>query len=233
METFAILAFIAVGAGLWWIFSWIRIRRVRSVAEDLGLEFQPTVSLLEELDGCGLMINNGDHQKCLNCFGGEAEDIQFCVFEYQYTQWMGRQQKLYSTTVAYINLSQIGLPDFHVQPKSKLGGLLGGNLINTIKLEPGFSNAFNISAIQPTEVRSMFTDELKNWFHLNRLEIEVYKGKVLIYRFGKTVPYGELKQFLNCSLEMMMILQNAKENPVAEFPYLPRIPTPEELSAQV
>lgn len=225
MDLIFVVAFIGIGAATVAAIHHFRRKQVARVAEELGLEFQPKVEMLGELQGFELLVNRGRNQKFVNCFGGEADNTQFKVFEYTYVTGFGRSTKYHSQTVGYIDLSHWELPEFHVQPKSVFSKVFGGPPVNTIEIDPAFSLNFYTSCLEPPKVRPFFTEDVKYAMTMQNCSVESCRGRLLVYRFGKTVAHAQLKQFLTNSLDIMMKLDAARTNPaplpVLEMPVAP------------
>lgn len=213
MKLAFIVAILIVGCAISAAVNFYRRLKVKGVAQELGLEFLPKVEIKGELDGCDLFMNSGYAHKFINCFGGQADEIEFKIFEYRYTIGSGKRQKVHSQTVTFIQLPHLELPDFQVKSKGFFGKWFGQPL-NTFDVDDAaFANRYWTCGTKSVPARGMFTDEVKALIQSRGWSVEVSRGRLLVYRPGKTVRHAQLKDFLTDSLQFMAHLESALENP--------------------
>ncbi|MEM7456001.1 MAG: hypothetical protein AAF456_16750 [Planctomycetota bacterium] len=217
MNSILVVSIVALALGIA-AYNYWRQKKVREVAEGLGLAFLPQAEILAELAGSELTNNSGHSRKCVNCFGGDADGISFKVFEYQFWTGYGRNQVKHSQTICKVDLGNSEIADFTLHPKSMIGNLFKP-VVNKMSVDPAFDGSFNVSSVEPLKARPVFTDSVKRLIQLNRWTVESCRGRLMIYRDRKTIGHRQLKQFLTDSLELMTLLEEASRTPAsAVFP---------------
>ncbi len=219
---FVVIAVVG-GAILVGAINYFRRKKVMAVAEELGLEFQPTCNLHNQLKGCELFSHRGHSEKSVNCFGGAAGGVHFAIFEYQYSLGYGKQRRQHSQTVCYIDVKQHDIPDFSVQNKSFFNKMFSSAPANNIEVSPDFTERFFLTCLEPRRVRPLFNEEVRRMMLLNSQSVECDKGRLLTYRSGKTVSHADLKDFLKEGLELMLALNAANNCDSAEQHGLPLV----------
>ena len=78
--------------------------------------------LLEQINSFELM-NRGHDARIKNIMvrGHEMDDVQECLFDFQYDSGSGENETTHKTSVIFLNSKSLLLPTFFMRPKNKLG----------------------------------------------------------------------------------------------------------------
>lgn len=180
-----------------------------AVAEELGLEFLPHVDMLQELSGSDLSDSAGPNKQCINCLGGQENELQYKVFQFDFTTGHGKNMEIHRQTVACIELGHSFMADFQVKTKGFFDKLFGAPT-NTFEMDDlAFSKTYWTCSTEPTRARNLLSAEVMAWIHAHDWSVESNKGRLLIYKPRWIVDASRMKSFIDDSMRLVTMLEEA------------------------
>jgi hypothetical protein len=206
-----IIAIPIAGILLYAGFDFYSIRRrsaaIKRWAEQKGLAFCPTKenSFLDQLSWVQL-FSKGHIKKIKNLIRGEMDEMEFSIFDYEYTVLSKRSDMRSSVnTVFLVHLPKIGLPVFSLWPRSlyrKVAGKQGAQELSfegreaCFQSDLPFSKNYLLYGKDEAALRRIFSDRLLGWLGEHRgLRIEGADQRLIMYFPGKRVKAKALPTF--------------------------------------
>ncbi|MFT7121760.1 MAG: hypothetical protein ACJAZ9_001946 [Neolewinella sp.] len=145
-------------------------------------------------------------------------DFDASIFDYSFKKFGGsaNNNTVYQT-VFFIQSANLGLPELWMKPETiahKLGELLGFGDIDFVRY-PKFSGQYRLTGEDEEYIRHHFTDDVLNYFTLNKgLSMEGLGFYMIFYRKGTLIPSVQIEQFYNRGKEIYNLLtdQNAQNS---------------------
>lgn len=186
-----------------------RRNAANAAAGELGLEFLPHVDMLGELTGSDLSVSAGPSKQCINCLGGQENGLDFKVFQFDFTTGFGNKKEIHRQTVAMIELGHSFMAEFQVKTKGFFDKLFGAPT-NTFEMNDGvYSQYYWTCSTEPTRARDLLNPEVMAWIHANGWSVESNKGRLLVYKPRKVVDASRMKDFIDGSMKLVTMLENA------------------------
>jgi hypothetical protein len=224
MEIF--LIFVAIGAvvaiGIYVAFFMERKRslRMKEVATELGLVFDPKANnrlILEMADFA--LFSQGHDRKFTNVMEGETGSMELRIFDYRYTQGGGQHQHVTNQTVLCFRSHELALPHFSLRPETvwhKIGSLFGYQDIN-FDSHPGFSRRYLLRGKDEPGIRNLFSDDVLTFYENHAgLCTEGDGDRLIYYRSGKRIKPEDIRSFLQEGCEVYGLLKD--ESPEESIP---------------
>jgi len=126
-------------------------------------------------------------------------EFDIYIFDYSFRRWGGSSSdnKEYQT-VFFLQSAQLGLPEIWMKPETiahKLGELLGFGDIDFVRF-PKFSGQYRLTGGDEEYIRHHFTDEVLNYFTVNKgWTVEGLGFYLLFYRKGTLIPSAQIEDF--------------------------------------
>ncbi|MEM1356953.1 MAG: hypothetical protein AAGF89_02090 [Bacteroidota bacterium] len=137
-------------------------------------------------------------------------EFDIAIFDYSYQKWAGsaKSNTVYQT-VFFLQSAKLGLPELWMQPETithKLGELLGFTDIDFVRY-PKFSGQYRLTGDDEEYIRHHFTDEVLNYFTLNKgWHMEGLGFYLLFYRKGTLIPSAQIEDFYRKGQEVYGLL---------------------------
>jgi len=137
-------------------------------------------------------------------------DFDISIFDYSYKKWHGSgQDNMVHQTVFFLQSARLGLPELWMQPETivhKLGELVGFTDIDFVRF-PKFSGQYRLTGGDEEYIRHHFTDEVLNYFTLNKgWSMEGLGFYLMFYRKGMVIPTGQIEAFYKRGYEVYYLL---------------------------
>jgi len=145
------------------------------------------------------IFNNGFAKKTSNLLEGRRSNINWKIFEYQYTLNTGKSSSTIKQTVFLAELEK-ALPNFILKPEHifhKIGNIIGYKDID-FERNPEFSKKYFLRGKDENKIKEIFTPEVLNYFEQNPIKatIEVDGNKIIYYSTGKRIKPKDLNSKL-------------------------------------
>src|SRR5262245_40812954 len=169
-----------------WLQEKKRREALQALAGELGFEFFPQGDrdLQASLSSFHL-LQQGHSKRLYNLMRGSANDLEVQIFDYTYVTGGGKNSHTWHQTVICFELPQDCLPHFSLRPESvwhKIGSWFGYQDIN-FESHPTFSNKYLLRGSDEDAIRTLFTDDVLEWFEeTNNLSGEGSGDQLLVYR---------------------------------------------------
>ncbi|MFH2138047.1 MAG: hypothetical protein ABII88_06015 [Candidatus Omnitrophota bacterium] len=152
----------------------------------------------------------GYSRKALNVLHGENENIEWTVFDYQYSLSSGRRSVTYTQTVAYTEIAGLSIPKFFIEAESflhRLGDMIDQGDVNFEEF-PVFSKKYILKADDEAAIRKFFTPEIIKFFESRNsaVTVEASGNKIIIYYLKVEVLSKELPSFIGDAAKIVKIL---------------------------
>ena len=207
---FAVLIVVSVAVGQ--LMDRQRTKALAAVAAEMGLPFYESgqANLIGTLNRLQL-FSRGRNKKIHNMIYGDAQDVDVAIFDYRYRTGSGKNSSTHSQTVAYVNSSQLDLPQFALRPErffDRIGAALGMQDIN-FESHPVFSGKYVLKGDSESRVREFFDSGVLDYFE-SRGELCVEGGgpHLIVYRASKRVKPDQVRALLGDGLEVYQQLKN-------------------------
>lgn len=137
-------------------------------------------------------------------------DFDIAIFDYSYKMWgSSAKDKRVHQTVFFLQSAKLGLPELWLQPETlahKLGELLGFTDIDFVRF-PKFSGNYRLTGGDEEYIRHHFTDEVLNYFTINKgWSMEGLGFYLLFYRKGTLIPSAQIEQFYKRGQEVVRLM---------------------------
>jgi hypothetical protein len=194
---------VGIGAAMW--YEKKRREELASLAEELGLAFQPEGDAqLHRQVGTFALFSQGGARKINNLILGETDEVKIALFDYQFTTGSGKQKQTHRQTVASLQSPSLKCPPFSMRPEGmfdKIGGAFGMQDID-FESHPLFSSMFLLKGDE-TQVRKFFTPEVLSFFETQKgISVEARPGALIFYRARTRVKPAEMKNLLAQAYEI-------------------------------
>ena len=207
---FALLAVAGIGVSMY--VDRQRTKGLAAVAAEMGLPFYESgqTNLIGTLDRFQL-FSRGRNKQIRNMIYGDAQDVDVAIFDYRFRTGSGKNSSTHSQTVAYVNSSQLDLPQFALRPEhffDRIGAALGMQDIN-FESHPVFSGKYVLKGDSESRVREFFDSNVLEYFE-SRGDLCVEGGgpHLIEYRAGKRVKPAQVRALLGDGLEVYQQLKN-------------------------
>ncbi len=185
---------------------------LRQLAGRLNFSFSPTddYGLLTQLDDFRL-FGSGYKRQIFNIVRRQAGLMEYDIniFDYQYTPYGTSKDRTVYQTVFYVQSGNLGLPALHLEPETlvhKLGELVGFHDIDFVRF-PKFSSQYRLTGEDEEYIRHHFTDDLLNYFTLNKgWTVEGLGFYLLLYKKGTLLPPEQIESFYRRGVEIFDLL---------------------------
>ena len=179
-----------------------RARAMRALANRMDMEYQPE-------DNLGLMTHLQDfrlfqagHRRAItNVLRRQHElmESDLFIFDYEYQSWTGSSNgNRHHQTAFFLRSQQLSLPEMRLQPETlmhKIGELVGFHDIDFVRF-PKFSGQYRLTGPDEDYIRHHFTDEVLNYFTLNKgWTVEGLGYFLLVYRKNLLLPIDQVGKF--------------------------------------
>ncbi|MCH2182020.1 MAG: hypothetical protein MK108_08450 [Mariniblastus sp.] len=196
-----LIVFGLVGKVVYAWFQYRRKKRLREVADELGLEYieDGQHSLFQSISDLSL-FRSGRSGKSSKMICGDTGELTIGIFDYSYVSGSGDSTKSYTQSVIALLSDQIVLPRFNLQPQGILHKLIGALGVQDIDFEeyPEFSRMFFLQGEDEQGIRDFFDAEWIDF--LARFQgycIEGKDGALIFYRPNKQVHPDQIKEYLS------------------------------------
>jgi hypothetical protein len=137
-------------------------------------------------------------------------DFDIAIFDYSYQMWgSSAKDKRVHQTVFFLQSAKLGLPELWLQPETlvhKLGELVGFTDIDFVRF-PKFSGNYRLTGGDEEYIRHHFTDEVLNYFTMNKgWSMEGLGFYLLFYRKGTLIPSAQIEQFYKRGQEVYKLM---------------------------
>ena len=200
---YLIVGFIVFGLVGKLVYAWVQYRRkkrLREVAEELGLEYidDGQHSLLRSVSDLSL-FRAGRKGKSSKMICGDTGELTIGIFDYSYVSGSGDSTKSHTQSVIALLSDQIVLPRFSLRPQGILFKLINVLGVQDIDFEehPEFSRMFFLQGEDEQAIREFFDAEWIDF--LTRFQgycIEGKNGALVFYRLNKQVKPDQTKEYL-------------------------------------
>jgi hypothetical protein len=137
-------------------------------------------------------------------------EFDISIFDYTYKPWASSSSN--STqyqTVFFLQSANLGLPELQMKPETlahKLGELIGMTDIDFVRY-PKFSGQYRLTGEDAEYIRHHFTDEVLNYFTLNKgWSMEGLGFYLIFYRKGTLIPSAQIEEFYRRGLEVYKLM---------------------------
>ncbi len=185
-----------------------RTENLKNQAHMMGLSFSDKtpddfISNLSEFK----LFTKGHSKKAYNIIEGNAQGIQYSIFDYKYTVGAGKSSQTPTQTVFSAKKENLKLPKFSMTPEyfyHKIGDLLGSKDIDFAD-KPIFSKKYILKGDDETTIRNTFKEEILSFFERKKekIAIEANNSKMIIYTPSKNIKPKELTKFKDESLKIV------------------------------
>ena len=191
-----------------------REKSLRELAARRGYQFAATdeFHLQRQLQGFRLSTRGRARQitNVLRRQHGLLEHDAY-IFDYQYEDF-GHESTV-RQTVLYLHSQRLGLPEVTLQPETllhKLGELFGLHDIDFVRF-PKFSKQYRLTGGDEDYIRHQFTDEVLNYFTLNKgWSLEGLGYYLLLYKKGVLLPPEQIDALYRRGMEVFDLFSVAE-----------------------
>jgi hypothetical protein len=193
-----------------------RHRDMTALARKLDFSFHETddFGLMSQLQDFRL-FNDGRDKRVERIMRRQDGLMEFdiSIFDYSWRRWggSGNADKRVYQTVFFLQSAQLGLPELWLKPetlKHKLGELLGYTDIDFVRY-PRFSGQYQLTGGDEEYIRHHFTDEVLNYFTLNKgWSMEGLGFYLLFYRRGTLIPTDQIETFYRRGQEVYGLMSD-------------------------
>ncbi len=143
-------------------------------------------------------------------------EFDISIFDYSFQRGLGsRAENREFQTVFFLQSGQLGLPQLWLQPETlahKLGELFGFKDIDFVRY-PKFSGQYRLTGADEEYIRHHFTDEVLNYFTLNKgWSMEGLGFYLLFYRKGMLIPSAQIEAFYRRGQEIYQLMTDDDAN---------------------
>lgn len=189
-----------------------RSQSLQRIARQLDMEFQPAdaYDLPASLADFKL-FSRGGRKRATNILRRQDGLMEFDIriFDYRYLKWAGKSVKRHEQTVFYLNSSQLVLPELWLQPETilhKIGELFGRGDIDFVRY-PKFSGQYRLTGDDEVFIRHHFTDEVLNYFTLEKgWSLEGVGYFLILYKKDRVLSSQEIVDFYKKGMEVFRML---------------------------
>lgn len=137
-------------------------------------------------------------------------EFDISIFDYMYTPWgSSSSSSTQYQTVFFLQSAKLGLPELQMKPETlahKLGELVGFTDIDFVRY-PKFSGQYRLTGEDEEYIRHHFTDEVLNYFTMNKgWSMEGLGFYLIFYRKGTLIPSAQIEQFYRRGLEVYKLM---------------------------
>ena len=178
-----------------------RKKRLRKIADDLGLIFieDGNHALFSSISDFQL-FSVGRKGKCSKMICGETDELTIGIFDYTYVAGSGESTKRYAQSVIALSSEQIAIPQFNLRPQRILDKLISVLGIKDIEFEnyPEFSRIFFVQSNDEQGVRDFFDSEWIDFLtRFKGFSIQGRDGALIFYKSNKKVHPNQIKEYLS------------------------------------
>lgn len=195
-----------------------RHRDMTALARKLDFSFHETddFGLLAQLQDFRLFKDGRDKkvERIMRRQDGLME-FDISIFDYSWRRWggSGNADKRVYQTVFFLQSAQLGLPELWLKPetlKHKFGELLGFTDIDFVRF-PRFSGQYRLTGGDEEYIRHHFTDEVLNYFTINKgWSMEGLGFYLLFYRRGTLIPTDQIEAFYRRGQEIYGLMSDGE-----------------------
>lgn len=179
-----------------------RERNMATLAHKLGFQFHPEDDYGIQAQLQDFRLFSEGRSKSIDRIMRKQDglmDFDIAIFDYSYQPWSSSaKDKRVHQTVFFVQSAKLGLPDLWLQPETlvhKMGELLGFTDIDFVRF-PKFSGHYHLTGGDEEYIRHHFTDEVLNYFTMNKgWSMEGMGFYLLFYRKGTLIPSAQIEQF--------------------------------------
>jgi len=188
-----------------------RTADLKQAAESLEFEFvaKNNAEYLKSLKSMPLFSRIGRRQKILNLMRGRSSSIEVAIFDHNYVVSSGQHSHTRRQSMICFQSDSLSLPDFTLGPKgfwNKIGTVFGRENIE-FETHPTFSENYALRGSEPEAIRSVFTDQVVDYFEQNLgYSAEGSADRLLLYKASKRVPPAEIAAFLEEGLKVLSLV---------------------------
>lgn len=200
-----------------------RIEQMRFVAERLGFSYWPDADWdLQERVGPFYLFSQGHSRKIQNVLRREIHDIAVTLFEYRYRTNQGKHTRTHRQTVLLFETERLQLPLFTLRPEGmfhRIAKRFGYQDISFAS-HPVFSESYLLRGHEETEIRSLFSEQVLNYYSRHDdLCTEGDGQRLIFYLKGETVEPNWLEGFLEQGLDVLDLFMK-QESALGAVPFL-------------
>jgi hypothetical protein len=188
---------VVVLGGLVLYFDRLRSKKIEAVAQSLGLTFRLKPTEADTALPAGSYLANEGHGHSVSNVleAARSDELNFTLFDYQYTIGTGRSACTYNQTVTKMQSALFHLPQFILFPETffaKMGKMFGKSDINFPE-SPEFSRKFVLRGDDEAAIWELFNPALRQALEAHdRLTIEGVGELLFIFRAGRRSKPAEL-----------------------------------------
>lgn len=191
-----------------------RQKALQQLAHQLELDYQAedVYNLTAQLSDFRL-FRKGGSKRVYHILRKQDELMAFDVriFDYRYLRYAGKRMKRHEQTVFFLHSTQLGLPEIWMQPENilhKIGELLGMEDIDFVRF-PKFSGQYRLTGDDEDFVRHHFTDEVLNYFTLEKgWYMEGVGYYLVLYKKDRVLSPKEIGRFYQQGMEVFRMLSD-------------------------
>jgi hypothetical protein len=195
--TVGVIIFFAAFVGVILYLGRRRSQKIEAIAKSLGLTFRRKPTEADKALAVGSYLANEGHGRIVSDVleAARSEELNFTVFDYQYTIGYGKSSSTYQQTVTRMQSAMFQLPSFILYPETffaKMGKAFGRTDINFPE-SPEFSRKFILRGDDEGAIRALFTPVLRQALEPHeRLTIEGAGDLLFIFRAARRAKPDEL-----------------------------------------
>jgi carbonic anhydrase len=213
-----VLVFV-VGGSLSLIFNYFereRTKRIEELAQSLGFPFRhtPTAADSDLPIGCYLAETGRDPAVSNVLEVSRADELDFVLFEYEYTVGYGRSRHTTHQTIARMRSPLLKLPPFLLFPEtifSKIAVVFGQTDVN-FEDSPEFSDQYILRGGDEAALRAIFSPALRQALTpLNHLTIEGADDVLFIFRTDRRIKPEDLVSHIEEDKKILALFFEAQQ----------------------
>lgn len=194
-----------------------RTRHFQKFAEQLGFEFLPKVESVTFCIDDSELFRKGNERRIFNLIQGVVSRLNVAIFDYEYSWGTGKGKTPIRQTVLRFSLHSVALPEFNLQPKTWLEGLIPRLGVQGIDFSsyPLFSTRYAVSGEDVQTIRCIFGEEVIKFYEKhNGLSTELGKGYILFYFPEQRTSPSNISDFLEIGLNALNLFLDFASKPI-------------------
>lgn len=146
----------------------------------------------------------------IHFLAGKWRGLPFIALDYSHSYGRGAFALIYKATVFVLQEGFEDLPNFVLYPRGwidKIGDMIKGSPLK-LGSSKKFSKQFAVVTSEPARVASVFSADLIDWcLDEPDLTLEICNGKLLAYRWERTLSADDYEEFLDRLAELVDLLR--------------------------
>lgn len=191
-----------------------RHKQLQQVAAKLGMEYhaEDDYNLPSHLSDFRL-FRKGSSKRAYHILRKQDELMAYDIriFDYRYLRYTGKSMRRHEQTVFFLHSTQLGLPEIWMQPETifhKIGELVGMEDIDFLR-HPKFSGQYRLTGDDEVFIRHHFTDEVLNYFTLEKgWSMEGVGYFLVLYKKDRVFSPEEIGRFYRQGMKIFKMLSD-------------------------